>query len=84
MVESVLAAKLCRAVNNANVLALGGLILTPFVAVQAVDAWLTTAHTEGLEEHTDFLRQALALTIGSQGYDSRFASLFKLASEFTS
>ena len=59
VVESVLAAKLCRAVNNANVLTLGGLILTPFVAVQAVDAWLATAHTEGLEEHTDFLRQAL-------------------------
>ena len=59
VVESALAARLCRAVNNANVLTLGGLIVTPFVALQAVDAWLATAHTEGLEEHADFLRQAL-------------------------
>ncbi len=59
VVESALTARLCRAVNNANVLTLGGLIVTPFVAIEAVDAWLATAHTEGLEEHTDFLRQAL-------------------------
>ena len=59
VVESVLAARLCRAVNDSNVLAMGGLLMTPFIAVQAVDAWLTTAHTEGLEEHKDFLRQAL-------------------------
>ena len=59
VVESVLAARLCRAVNDANVLALGGLIVTPFVALQAVDAWLATAHTEGLEEHADFLGKAL-------------------------
>ncbi len=59
VVESVQSAKLCRAVNNANVITLGGLLLTPFTALQAVDAWLTTAHTEGLEEHTEFLQQAL-------------------------
>lgn len=59
VVESPLAARLCRAVNNSNVLTMGGLLITPFVALQAVDAWLTTAHTQGLEEHTDFLRQAL-------------------------
>lgn len=59
VVESVLTARLCRAVNNANVLTLGALIVTPFVALQAVDAWLGTGHTEGLEEHSDFLRNAL-------------------------
>ena len=59
VVESVLAAKLCRAVNDSNVLTLGGLLITPFVALQAVDAWLGTAHTEGLEEHKDFLCKAL-------------------------
>lgn len=47
VVESVLAARLCRAVNNSNVLAMGSLLMTPFVALQAVDAWLNTAHTEG-------------------------------------
>jgi ribose 5-phosphate isomerase B len=59
VVESVLAAKLCSAINKANVLTFGGMLLTPFMATQAVDAWLLTKHTEGLEEHTDFLCQAL-------------------------
>ena len=59
VVESPLSARLCSAVNKANVLTLGGLLLTPFVATQAVDAWLITAHTEGLEEHAAFLCQAL-------------------------
>ena len=59
VVESVQTARLCRAVNDANVLTLGGLLITPFVALQAVDAWLDTKHTEGLEENQDFLRQAL-------------------------
>jgi ribose 5-phosphate isomerase B len=59
VVESVLAAKLCRAVNDSNVLTLGGLLVTPFIALQAVDAWLATAHTESLEEHTEFLCKAL-------------------------
>lgn len=59
VIESVLTARLCRAVNDSNVLAMGGLIVAPFVAIQAVDAWLNTKHTEGLEEHTEFLRQAL-------------------------
>ncbi|MEI7729801.1 MAG: RpiB/LacA/LacB family sugar-phosphate isomerase [Verrucomicrobiota bacterium] len=59
VVESPLTAKLCKAINNANVLTLGGLIFTPFTAIQTVDAWLTTTHTQGLEEHADFLKQAL-------------------------
>ena len=59
VVESVLTAGLCRAVNDSNVLTMGGLIVTPHIAVQAVDAWLDTAHTQGLEEHTDFLKKAL-------------------------
>lgn len=59
VVESALAARLSRAVNNSNVLTLGGLLFTPFTAIEAVEAWLNTAHTQGLEEHADFLRQAL-------------------------
>lgn len=59
VVESVLAAKMCRAVNDSNVLTLGGMLVTPFIALQAVDAWLTTAHTEGLEEHSAFLCEAM-------------------------
>lgn len=34
-------------------------LIAPFVALQAVDAWLGTAHTEGLEQHKDFLCRAL-------------------------
>ena len=59
VVESALTAKLCRAINNANILAMGGLIVTPFLATKAVDAFLTTAHTEGFEVHTEFLKKAL-------------------------
>ena len=59
VVESALTARLCRAVNDSNALTMGGLIVTPYIALQAVDAWLATAHTEGLEEHAEFLRTAL-------------------------
>jgi ribose 5-phosphate isomerase B len=59
VVESAMTARLCRAVNNSNVLTLGGLVVTPFVALQAVDAWLDTSHTEGFEQHKEFLCQAL-------------------------
>ena len=59
VIESTLAAKLCAAINNANILPMGGLLITPFIATQAVDAWLTTPHTTGFEEHTQFLCDAL-------------------------
>ena len=59
VVESDVTAKLCRAINNANILTMGGLIVTPFIATKAVDAFLTTAHTEGFEVHTEFLKKAL-------------------------
>lgn len=59
VVESVKTAGLCSAINKANVLTLGGMIMTPPDALQAVDAWLNTAHTQGLEEHKDFLVHAL-------------------------
>lgn len=59
VVESELTARLCRAVNDSNVLALGGLILTPYQATRAVDTWLNTAHTEGFEQNKDFLCRAL-------------------------
>ena len=59
VVESEFTARMCRAVNNANVLTLGGMIVAPYIAKRAVDAWLETAHTQGLEELSDFLRNAL-------------------------
>jgi ribose 5-phosphate isomerase B len=59
VIESAATAKLCRAVNNSNVLTMGGLLVTPFVATQAVDNFLTTKLSDGLEEHAEFLKKAI-------------------------
>jgi len=48
-VESVYAARMSRAINNANVLCLGAMIWGETMAQEAVDVFLTTAHTQGLE-----------------------------------
>ena len=58
-VESVFAAKMCKAINDANVLTLGAMILGEAMALHMVDAWLATAFTEGLEAHAAFLREAV-------------------------
>jgi ribose 5-phosphate isomerase B len=54
-VESVYAARMCRAINDANVLCLGAMIWGEAMAKEAVDAFLATAHTEGLSH----IREAL-------------------------
>lgn len=58
VVESVFAAKMCRAINNANVLCLGAMIWGDWMANEAVDTFLDTKFTEGLEPLADFLRDA--------------------------
>ena len=58
VVESVYAARMCRAINNANVLCLGQMIWGPDMAKAAVDAFLETKFTEGLEGIADFLQDA--------------------------
>lgn len=58
VVESVYAAKMCRAINNANVLCLGQMIWGPEMAKAAVDVFLNTQFTEGLEGISDFLHDA--------------------------
>lgn len=58
VVESVYAAKMCRAINNANVLCLGQMIWGPDMAKTAVDVFLNTKFTEGLEGISDFLHDA--------------------------
>ena len=58
VVESVYAAKMCRAINNANVLCLGQMIWSSDMAKTAVDAFLTTQFTEGFEGISDFLHDA--------------------------
>lgn len=59
VVESVYAAELCRAINDANVLTMGAMLVAPWKARKMVDAWLNTKHTQGLEPFADFLKQAV-------------------------
>lgn len=56
-VESVYSATKCRAINNANVLCMGGFILGSDLAINMVKAFLTTSITEGMpEKFHDFLK----------------------------
>lgn len=57
-VESVWSAKMCRVINNANVLCMGAMIWGQWMALAAVDAFLETGHTQGLEQFADFLKDA--------------------------
>ncbi|MCX5771301.1 MAG: RpiB/LacA/LacB family sugar-phosphate isomerase [Candidatus Hydrogenedentes bacterium] len=58
-VESVFAARMARAINDANVLTMGAMIVAPWMAKEMADVWLETAHTQGLEPFADFLKQAV-------------------------
>ncbi len=58
--ESVFAAKMCRAINNSNVLCLGGWIVGPEMGVEMTKVFLNTEHTQDLEEwRKDFLKKAV-------------------------
>lgn len=59
VVESVFAAKMCRAINNANVLCLGAMIWGEWMAKEAVNVFLNTKFTEGLESLSEFLHDAI-------------------------
>ncbi len=58
VVESVFAAKMCRAINDANVLCLGAMIWGDWMANEAVDTFLKTNLADGLETLSDFLHSA--------------------------
>jgi ribose 5-phosphate isomerase B len=58
VVESVFAAKMCRAINNANALCLGSMIWGDWMAKEAVEVFLTTNLADGLPQFADFLKQA--------------------------
>ena len=62
-VESVFAAKMCKAINDANVLCMGQMVVGEFMAMQAIDAWLDTRFTEGLEQYTEFLHGAVKAVV---------------------
>lgn len=58
--ESVYAAKMCRAVNNSNILCMGAWIVGYEMAVEMVKVFLETEHTQGLEPwRQEFLKKAL-------------------------
>lgn len=48
--ENVYSAKKCRAINNANVLTMGGWIVGPELGCDMVDVFLTTEFTQDLED----------------------------------
>lgn len=57
--ESVETARLARVINNANVLAMGGIVLTPYLAKRMADVFLTTEFSTGFSEADPaFLRGA--------------------------
>ncbi len=49
-VESVYAARMCRAINDSNVLCMGGWVIAPTMGIAMTDAFIGTAFTEGLED----------------------------------
>lgn len=59
VVESVFAAKMCRAINNANTLCLGQMLWGEWMAKEAVDVFLKTEFTEGLDGFACFLKEAV-------------------------
>ena len=60
VIESEYTAKMCKVINNANILTMGGMIVSHNIAKLAVDSWLEASHTEGMEpDIADFLKKAL-------------------------
>lgn len=53
-------ARMCRAINNANVMTMGGWKIAPEVGCEMADIFLSTEHTQGLEPwRQEFLKGAL-------------------------
>ena len=57
-VESVFAAKKAKAINDANAITMGAMIIGEAMACEMVDAWLDTKFAEGFEQLRDFLESA--------------------------
>jgi len=48
--ESVYAAEKCRAINDANVLCMGGWIIAPIMGIEMTKAFINTSFTQNLED----------------------------------
>lgn len=57
-VESVFAAKKAKAINDANAITMGAMIVGEAMACEMVDAWLDTKFAEGFEQLHEFLESA--------------------------
>jgi len=55
VVESIYAAEKCRAINNANILCMGGFIVGANMGVEMVKKFLNTEFTENMNGLEDFL-----------------------------
>ena len=49
-VESVYGAKMCRAINDSNILCMGGWLIAPELGLEMAKTFLSTKHTQDLEE----------------------------------
>lgn len=58
-VESVFTAARARAINNANVITMGAMVVGEAMACEMADVWLKTKFTQGLEELAGFLNDAV-------------------------
>ena len=58
VVESVYGAKMCRAVNNANVLCMGGWLIADWLGIEMTKTFLSTEFTEELDDRREWLRHA--------------------------
>ena len=56
--ESETTARLCRVINNANILCMGGWLISEFVGKRMADVFLTTEFTEGMPERAEWLCKA--------------------------
>lgn len=61
--ESIETATLSRKINNANVLAMGGLIITPYIAKEMADAFLNTDFSYDFSEGSPEYLQSAYKTI---------------------
>ncbi|MFZ5945712.1 MAG: RpiB/LacA/LacB family sugar-phosphate isomerase [Bacillota bacterium] len=61
VVEDVYSAKMCKVINNANILTMGGWIVGPNKALEMVKVWLNTEFTEGFPaDRQTFLKNGYA------------------------
>ncbi|MCK4516048.1 MAG: RpiB/LacA/LacB family sugar-phosphate isomerase [Spirochaetaceae bacterium] len=57
VVVDVFSAKKAKITNNANVITFGGLVTSPVLAVEALEAWLNVGFTEGMDDRREIITE---------------------------